>query len=45
VLYHSAHKAAGASRARHSLRPLNSESGTFLAKLARIARRDRGRIS
>ena len=35
------HEAAGASRARHSLRPLNSEGGTFLANLARNARRDR----
>jgi hypothetical protein len=36
-----AREAAGASRARHSLRPLISEGGTFLANLARIARRDR----
>jgi hypothetical protein len=36
-----AREAAGASCARHSLRPLNSEDRTFRAKLARIARRDR----
>jgi hypothetical protein len=35
------HEAAGALGARHSLRPLISEGGTFLANLARIARRDR----
>jgi hypothetical protein len=38
--FHFAREAAGASRARHSLRPLNSESGMLLTKLARIARRD-----
>jgi hypothetical protein len=27
--FHFAHKAAGAASARHSLRPLNSESGRF----------------
>jgi hypothetical protein len=35
VLFYFAHKAAGASRARHSLRPLFSEGGTFPTKLAR----------
>jgi hypothetical protein len=32
---HTAHEAAGASGARHSLRPLISEGGTFGPKLAR----------
>jgi hypothetical protein len=32
---HFAHEAAGASSARHSLRPLDSEGRTFPAKLAR----------
>ena len=38
--FYTPHAAAGASSARHSLRPLISESGTE-AKLARNARRDR----
>src|ERR1700726_1478363 len=37
--------AAGASGARHSLRPLRSEGGRLMAKLARIARRDRETVS
>jgi hypothetical protein len=36
VLFYFAHKAAGAPSARHSLRPLISESGMLLAKLARM---------
>src|SRR5258707_1033293 len=40
-LFYFACEAAGASRARHSLRPLISEDGTFLANLARNVRRDR----
>ncbi len=39
--YHFAHKAAGASCARHSLRPLMFKGATSIAKLARKARRDR----
>jgi len=39
--FHFACEAAGASRARHSLRPLFSESGMLLAKLGRITPRDR----
>ena len=39
------HEAAGASRARHSLRPLISEDGTFRIKLARKPRRDREAVS
>src|SRR4030081_3544349 len=43
--FYFAHEAAGASGARHSLRPLNSESGTFPAKLARkAAARSRSRV-
>ena len=39
------HEAAGALSARHSLRPLISESGTFLGKLARKrAARSRRRV-
>jgi hypothetical protein len=38
---HTAHEAAGASGARHSLRPLISVGRKFTAKLARMARRDR----
>jgi hypothetical protein len=34
-------EAAGASSARHSLRPLISESGMLKEKLARMTRRDR----
>ena len=41
-LFFITHEAAGALSARHFLRPLISEGGTFLANLARIARRDRG---
>src|SRR5258707_14982703 len=41
VLFYFACEAAGASSARHSLRPLISEDGTFLANLARNVRRDR----
>jgi hypothetical protein len=40
-----AREAAGASSARHSLRPLISEDGTFLANLARSLRRDRKAVS
>src|SRR4030081_1466588 len=44
--FYFAHEAAGASGARHSLRPLNSESGTFPAKLARkAAARSRSRVA
>ena len=39
--YYTAHAAAGASGARHSLRPLITQGQEFKAKLARIARRDR----
>jgi len=42
--FHFAREAAGALRARHSLRPLSSEEGRLAAKLAWLARRDRGRI-
>src|SRR5450759_4958696 len=42
---HTAHEAAGASGARHSLRPLIGEGGTSKAKLARNARRDREAVS
>ena len=41
--FYFAHEAAGASGARHSLRPLMSEGGIFPAKLAR-ERRDRGAV-
>jgi hypothetical protein len=40
-----AREAAGASSARHSLRPLISRGVTFRAKLARNARRDREAVS
>ena len=36
MLFYFAHKAAGASSARHSLRPPISESGMLLAELARM---------
>src|SRR6266404_7558495 len=45
VLFHFAREAAGASCARHSLRPLTSEGRTFSAKLARKVRRDRDAVS
>jgi hypothetical protein len=38
---HFARETAGAARIRLSLRPLTTEGGTFPAKLARNARRDR----
>jgi hypothetical protein len=44
-LFYFACEAAGASSARHSLRPLIEEGGTFPAKLARNARRDREAVS
>src|SRR5258707_2536737 len=44
-LFYFACEAAGASSARHSLRPLISEGGTFLANLARKPRRDRETVS
>src|ERR1700676_1857920 len=34
---HTAHEAAGASGARHSLRPLSSGGGKFTAKLAHMS--------
>jgi hypothetical protein len=40
-----AREAAGATRARHSLRPLISEGGMLLAKLGRITPRDREGVS
>jgi hypothetical protein len=36
VCFYSAHEAAGASSARHSLRPLISQGQDFKAKLARM---------
>src|SRR5258706_3979833 len=39
------HEAAGASRARHSLRPLISGGRTVRVQLARNARRDRDAVS
>src|SRR5258708_3000702 len=45
VLFYFACEAAGASSARHSLRPLISEDGTFLANLAQSMRRDRKAVS
>jgi hypothetical protein len=42
--FHFARETAGALRARHSLRPLISRGRDVKAKLARIARRERGRI-
>jgi hypothetical protein len=44
-VYYTPRAAAGASSARHSLRPLFLESGMFPAKLAREARRDREIVS
>jgi hypothetical protein len=41
----SAHAAAGASGARHSLRPLIGEGGKSPAKLGRIRPRDREGLS
>jgi hypothetical protein len=40
--FYTTRAAAGASGARHSLRPLIGEGGTSRPKLARNARRDRG---
>jgi hypothetical protein len=46
LFVHIAHETAGAARIRHSLRPLTTEGGRFLAKArARIAPRDRERLS
>jgi hypothetical protein len=45
VCYYQCTRAAGASAARHSLRPLISKGGMFSAKLARMARRDREAMS
>jgi hypothetical protein len=39
-LFYFARKAAGASSARHSLRPLVSEAADFMAKPGRIAPRE-----
>jgi len=39
-LFFITHEAAGASRARHSLRPLISESGTSMAKNSDASRRE-----
>ncbi|HEX9590739.1 MAG TPA: hypothetical protein VGA15_23740, partial [Bradyrhizobium sp.] len=39
--FYTTRAAAGASGARHSLRPLIGEGGKFTAKLGRGARRDR----
>src|SRR5260370_41128004 len=44
-LFYLACEAAGASSARHSLRPLISGDRTFLANLARSLRRDREAVS
>src|SRR6266403_798791 len=44
-LFFITHEAAGASSARHSLRPLISGGATFRVKLARNARRDREAVS
>jgi hypothetical protein len=41
MLFSFACEAAGASRARHSLRPLNFQGQEFKANLARSLRRDR----
>jgi hypothetical protein len=43
--YYTTRAAAGASGARHSLRPLIREGGTFPAKLGRNAPRDREAVS
>src|SRR3984893_10991576 len=40
-VYYTTRAAAGASGARHSLRPLIGEGGKFRAELARVKRRDR----
>jgi len=40
-VFYTTREAAGASGARHSLRPLISWGGTLMAKLARNTRRDR----
>jgi hypothetical protein len=40
-----AHAAAGASGARHSLRPLIEEGGIFKIKLGRFRPRDREAVS
>jgi hypothetical protein len=45
VLFYFAHKAAGASSARHSLRPLLAEGGNSTANLARNERRDSGAVA
>jgi len=44
-VYYTTRAAAGASGARHSLRPLLAEGGKFPAKLGRNARRDRETLS
>src|SRR5258707_14787653 len=44
-VYYTTRAAAGASDARHSLRPLISESGTLIANLARNMRRDREAVA
>ena len=41
LLVHVAHQIAGAARIRHSLRPLTIEGERILAKLGRIASRER----
>jgi hypothetical protein len=43
--FYTTRAAAGALGARHSLRPLISESGKLMANLARNRRRDRRRLS
>jgi hypothetical protein len=43
--FHFAREAAGASSARHSLRPLISESGMLMANLALNQRRDREAVA
>src|SRR3954453_9724660 len=45
MLFYFACEAAGASSARHSLRPLMFQMVNRLAKLARIAQRDRGGVA
>jgi hypothetical protein len=44
-VYYTTRAAAGAPGARHSLRPLISESGMFPAKLAQKVRRDREAVA
>src|ERR1700726_3854727 len=44
-VFYTTREAAGASSARHSLRPLIGEGGTFPAKLGRNAPRDREAVS